>query len=550
MIQRQILDLEVPQQRNAAEIQEETRRIYYDRILPMLDQAFDRYSRAGVVIRLDRLEIDLGKVSQYRLEEELVEQVRWQIENQIHDQLKGGVLWPDEAEPNEEVTVQEVHLEWVVYFLQTGSLPWHAQLPSLDKLEKEFVESIRQAPDLVRPKLEVLKRPVVRERLVKQFSLSTVIEVLRLIGSSISQELIRVGEELETILSYNSDQILFTAKPKEQLWQVLVEQAIAQKGGTEREQFLQLILDLADAVGIPHFQLLKKIVVYHEGQKGQPSTQLINIALEAIERFEGTGSDNKAEIENPSSVDQNEDLDSQDQAIEEKEPAFPDHSQNEESLEQKADFAETGSEELTEAEIQERLIQQLLNPETPGTDLHQNEEKSRMREVSETKGDYYISNAGIVLIWPFLETFLKELKLVQNNGFQDKGAAERAVLLLQYLVTGEQEHAEYNLVLNKLLCGLPLNFPVSKNGEFTAKELDEARQLLQAVIKNWPALGKTTVEGLQTAFFQREGRISIGEEEPVLKIKREGYDMLLDKLGWSFNLIRLPWMEETLFVEW
>ena len=35
-----------------------------------------------------------------------------------------------------------------------------------------------------------------------------------------------------------------------------------------------------------------------------------------------------------------------------------------------------------------------------------------------------------------------------------------------------------------------------------------------------------------------------------LEVARMGHDVLLDKIPWGIGFIKLPWMEEPLFVEW
>ena len=77
-------------------------------------------------------------------------------------------------------------------------------------------------------------------------------------------------------------------------------------------------------------------------------------------------------------------------------------------------------------------------------------------------GEAYVHNAGIVLVAPYLQRLWGILELTANGSFIDDTAAQRAVHLLQYIVTGKSETPEYQLVLNKLLCGhtwRPTNCP-------------------------------------------------------------------------------------------
>ncbi len=63
----------------------------------------------------------------------------------------------------------------------------------------------------------------------------------------------------------------------------------------------------------------------------------------------------------------------------------------------------------------------------------------------------YISNAGLVLMSPYLPKLFSQLDLVEGGEFVDSIASQRAVYLLQYAATGGIDAPEHELVLNKLL---------------------------------------------------------------------------------------------------
>jgi hypothetical protein len=163
---------------------------------------------------------------------------------------------------------------------------------------------------------------------------------------------------------------------------------------------------------------------------------------------------------------------------------------------------------------------------------------------------FYIGNAGLVLLWPFLPRFFEATSLVCERSFVSSTAQARAVLLLHYLVTGVTETAEHLLLLDKLLCGYELAEPIARAFELTETELKQANDLLLSVITHWKALKGTTIDGLRTAFLQREGRLEQKETGWRLTLERTGYDVLLDRLPWSVGVVVLPWMKQLLMVEW
>ena len=178
-----------------------------------------------------------------------------------------------------------------------------------------------------------------------------------------------------------------------------------------------------------------------------------------------------------------------------------------------------------------------------------------------------IQNAGLVLLWPYLTPFFDSLGLLSEAEAPEQGtvaallgknkkqfaseeAAWRGVHLSQYLATGLLDTPEEELLLNKLLCGLPLHLPVPKQSELSTYEEEECMILLNDIIANWTALRKASPDTLRASFLCREGLLSEIHKGYSLQITRNTFDILLDRLPWSYSLVALPWMEKMIYVEW
>ena len=174
----------------------------------------------------------------------------------------------------------------------------------------------------------------------------------------------------------------------------------------------------------------------------------------------------------------------------------------------------------------------------------------RTEEIQNTdiKHGIFIDNAGLVLLHPFL------LKLFEELGIAGEDAIlrpERALSLLHYLVTGETESPEYELVLPKILCGISLTEPVPLTVAPDETEQIEASNLLGAVIQHWEALRSTTPDGLRGNFLVRPGKVSRKDDgDWLLQVESREFDILLDQLPWGISMIKLPWMKDMLWVEW
>jgi hypothetical protein len=61
---------------------------------------------------------------------------------------------------------------------------------------------------------------------------------------------------------------------------------------------------------------------------------------------------------------------------------------------------------------------------------------------------------------------------------------------------------------------------------------------------------KSSAALLQNEFFQRPGKLVVSDFDYTLTVERKAQDILLDKLAWGIGLIKLPWKEKFLFVNW
>ncbi len=162
----------------------------------------------------------------------------------------------------------------------------------------------------------------------------------------------------------------------------------------------------------------------------------------------------------------------------------------------------------------------------------------------------FFKNAGVILLHPFLNTFFKQLGLLNGSTFKNISCQSKAVLLLHFLATGEKNASEYEMLLPKFLCEMPANIPMDHTIKISKKEKKEAQNLLEAVIEHWGALGSTSPEGLQEGFLCREGKLEKEESGWKLYVEQKTMDILLDRLPWNLSLVKLPWMKEILKVEW
>lgn len=161
-----------------------------------------------------------------------------------------------------------------------------------------------------------------------------------------------------------------------------------------------------------------------------------------------------------------------------------------------------------------------------------------------------ISNAGTVIFWPYLGKLFKTLSLIENNQFISQAHQQKAIYLLGYLVSGQTNLFEHQLLLNKILCDWPIDRPLNRFVETSNAEKQECEALLKTVINHWSILGNTSIESLRESFLMRSGRLKQSEHGWLLQVESGPFDMLIDKLPWGLSMIKLSWMQTLLQVEW
>jgi len=185
--------------------------------------------------------------------------------------------------------------------------------------------------------------------------------------------------------------------------------------------------------------------------------------------------------------------------------------------------------------------------EVPFNDANDEREDARLLRAPADGDAIYVCNAGLVLLAPYLPTLFRNTGMIKSGIIQN---IPRAIALLRYLVYEDAGYEEYEVVLEKILCGLPLTESIDWRHNISAEEMDEADGLLQSAIGHWTALKGTSPAGLREGFLKREGRLSLEAGQWELKVQKKAQDVLLDFLPWSFNMIRLQWMEQLLIVKW
>jgi len=179
--------------------------------------------------------------------------------------------------------------------------------------------------------------------------------------------------------------------------------------------------------------------------------------------------------------------------------------------------------------------------------VHRPETAALSTDADDAPGGLLVVNAGLVLVHPLLTRFLDACGVTSGDELIDPG---RALCLLDHLATGDRIAPEHRLVLPKVLCGVALDDPVEADVGLTDADVEESTAVLEAAIRHWDELRGTSPASLRLEFLMRPGLLSLDADDWLLRVEERTVDILLDQLPWGISVIKLPWMDRMMRVEW
>jgi hypothetical protein len=173
------------------------------------------------------------------------------------------------------------------------------------------------------------------------------------------------------------------------------------------------------------------------------------------------------------------------------------------------------------------------------------------QEHQEIVEGIYCQFAGLIVLHPFFKHLFSRLQLLEDEKFKDELSRHKAIVLLYFIATGKTEGKDYELVVPKILCGLPLHEVLTEESfMLTSSDKEEALNMMYAAIDQWTIIHNTSPGGLREGFLMREGKVLVKDTNIYFRITSGAIDVLLDHLPWNLSLIKLPWLNELIRVEW
>jgi hypothetical protein len=176
--------------------------------------------------------------------------------------------------------------------------------------------------------------------------------------------------------------------------------------------------------------------------------------------------------------------------------------------------------------------------------------KDKREKSAEEDEMIYIQNSGLVILHPFFPQLFESNGLIKENKWVDEESKQRAIQMMGFLMTGNESTEEFDMALNKILCGVEIQDVIAEEIRLTDNIRRSCEELLGEVIGHWKALKNTGIETFRETFLNRAGKLSRTDNGWLLQVEQKGVDVLMNKLPWGIGTIKLPWMHEIVYTEW
>jgi hypothetical protein len=513
IIRSLIFDISVPTQEEAIAMQSRLS-TFAEQVVPaILTEAIAPYDRADTVIYIERLEIDLGTLQLDNLEFHFREQLIEKLAKCLPESLGNfNNLSVAIAQSPQTVCLME---QWQ-HFLIHGNLPWNADREAFQDIDSMVITWI----DTERPIFTKLIQQIIpiahaRQRFIFNLQEDT---LFRILNTYLSIEIadLQILKSVINWLSEYRQRFAITVNQKQLIFEIPLLQIAALetiKIEILFKKWLEKKLNPHRFYSREHWMNFWKLITAELPiSYPKESIFLKMILVKHMEAIAPQILQTSPESNIADSIDKKES-----QAV-------------------GTSFVDTG--ELNTVEIDTFDLITSENRQTFSPKTYQ------------TETTWFIHNSGLVLLYPYLKRYLEKLNLVKDNQFVSITHQLQAIHELEFLVRGHQPYREYDLVLNKVLCGVPLSEPIDIDFQNENFAETEAEQLLQSAIRNWTIIKNTSVDGFRRSFLMREGKLIQKENSWTLICDRKGYDVLLERLPYPIYVVKLTWMDRPLYVEW
>lgn len=518
VILRQTIEILTENATDAFILQQRLSDLYHADILPTLSDVFDTCSDDEATLCVDQMIIDLGSITEQDLDHpENIVSLLIKVSKQVSEQLRHGV-W--RKTPGAIVSTNMHAFDHWLFYMEHGYLKWNVV-----SMDDTWYRKVLEAASGQQVSIEALRA------LIKQSSRALQRIVLQHTSEFLAHLIEALTAQSQTMLPILIDKLCVISS-------LLIREDDRSGGNDERLQPLAIwrrILFMITVTPASQWTTEQVILAYLKGEF-KPVEVAGMIAILSDPQHEQVRKDVAEVYRLLLTVQKSSDVSEIQKG--DAEVMAPNFGVQEDNHPLTAGFL---SDESTIPGNQLAIPNQM-------TGIVKDRTEAEVKHLAED--GLFVRHAGLVLLHPFLHAFFKEVKLSKDGRFVNDFAVQRAMLFLQFLAMGDDHFQEYEMVVAKLLCGVPFEDPFDSSQKLSEIEKNTAEELLDDVIRQWEILKNTSSSGLREAFLQRAGKYYVRNDRHYLHVENSSIDMLLDRLPWALGPVKLPWMTHMLNVEW
>jgi len=561
------LQVKLPSSDDAFTLQGQLSHTCMTELTQRLAELLDTWTNENDLIKVDKLEIDLGTCAAEELRKQLPELVIAQLKERYHN-IRHDTYLEDGIE---RVPLSQGYFDSWLYFLEHGVLPPFAVKWTRMQWEEGVLATLASETTALQKCQELFTdKPVAVKRLQLQFSRHFIQQFIAAYGAGTYQEAYALLTEWETFSSHpvindviktgGLQEVLKSSAGIDTVVQWLIGEVIIPRKQVDTAFLLGKMIQLSKPDALKYWlYVLQESPQEVLNMLPVVKTAGLTLASQYNESLVGLRQELAVKSTNNGGYQDNK---SQKAAEENSIDSINNKSSDNESSDKKSSDHKSADSDLSDNILSDNKSKD-NKPEEDGSadskSVNDTSSSDKKEYADELNNDdimteqpaegtmLYIGNAGLVLLHPYLAILFQELQLTD---FKDIDTISKAVQVLGYLASGRDDLHEYELVFPKILCGLHPGQPVKYLDPLKEEEKTAANELLEAVIAHWNALGSTTPDGLRGNFLMREGKLEWKDEEWQLYVTQQPYDMLLNRLPWGFSVVSLSWMPWLIKTVW
>jgi|GEM_PF-7097453 len=256
-IRKQSLELETDSERLALSLQPRLEALNRRRLIPLIERLLDEVSRPDLRLRLDRLEIDLGTLSESDFEREAERRLERELRRALREEVQRAER--DPGPDRRSLPERAYRRELLEHYLRRGTVPYWGPDPGDFSLEALVTEMLEATPeDLARTVRHLGHQTSILERIVLQLPEALLRRLIRLLEPEHAALILAYMVDLRKV--HRTERLVPLSEPRfaQTLW-LLTQIYLLQDPGSQfnRRSFLRSLLrGLATGQGLDYRRLL------------------------------------------------------------------------------------------------------------------------------------------------------------------------------------------------------------------------------------------------------------------------------------------------------